>query len=90
MSADQDDLTEIKISTARIEEQVKALSAATSLQHNILSGQMQTLASKSMVDDLEDRIEKIEHAHSWVIKGVIGTAITAFAAASGLTKKIGL
>ena len=85
-----DDLTDIKISTARIEEQVKALSAATSLQHKNLSEQMSTLASKDDLDGHGERLDKLESAQSWVVKGVIGAAITAVAAASGLTKKFGL
>jgi len=69
-----DDLTEIKVATARIEEQLKGLVSAMTMRH----------------DDLEGRVAKLEQAQSWVVKGVIGTAATALAAATGLTKKIGL
>lgn len=85
-----DDLTEIKISTARIEEQVKALAAATAMQHSNLSDQMKKLADKTTMDDIDGRVMKLESAQGWVVKGIIGTAATAIAAASGLTKKIGL
>ena len=40
--------------------------------------------------DLEMRVVTLEKAQSWVVKGVFATAATAFAAASGLTKKLGL
>ena len=78
-----DDLTEIKISTARIEEQVKALSNATSLQHKNLSEQMDKLAGKESMADLEMRVATLEKAHGWVIKGVFATAATAVATATG-------
>lgn len=85
-----EDLTDIKISTARIEEQIKALVSSTSLQHKNLSEQMGRLASKDDLEDHAGRLDKLESAQGWVIKSVIGAAITAVAAASGITKKFGL
>jgi hypothetical protein len=88
--SDHDDLTEIKVSTARIEEQVKALSTTTTLQHKNLSEQMEKLAAKADVADLDVRVQKLEAAQGWVVKGVVGTAGAALLALSGVMKKIGL
>ncbi len=85
-----DDLTAIKVSTARIEEQVKALSEATRLQHQNLSQHIEKLAGKEALADLDDRVVKLEKAHGWVIKGIIGTAATALVSATGALKKLGL
>lgn len=87
---DQTDLTEIKVSTARIEEQVKSLVTTTSLQHKIMSEQIEKLAGKAEVEDLADRIEKLESTQSWVVRGIIITAMTALAGAAGISKKLGL
>ena len=85
-----DDITSIKISTARIEEQVKALGNAVSVQYQTISEQIETLAGKQHVSDLEARVMKMEANHSWVIRGVIATVATVVATAMGVTKKIGL
>lgn len=85
-----DDITQIKISTARIEEQVKALASATNVQYQTLSEQMEGLAGKQHLSDLEARVLKMEANHSWVVRGVIATGATVIATAMGLTKKIGL
>lgn len=69
-----DDLTEIKVATARIEEQLKGFMSALTLRH----------------EDHDARLAKLEQAQSWVVKGIVGSAMTAVAAATGLTKKIGL
>jgi cell division protein FtsX len=84
------DITEIKISTARIEEQMKALTAAMGVQHQNLSKQIESLAGKDAVADIDDRVKKLESAQSWIVKGVVGTAMTAVFAAAGLGKKMGL
>jgi hypothetical protein len=84
------DLTEIKISTARIEEQVKALTAAMGVQHQTLYRQIENLAGKDAVADIEERVEKLESSQSWIVKGVVGSAMTALFAAAGLGKKMGL
>lgn len=84
------DLTEIKVSTARIEEQVKSLVTTTSLQHKIMSEQIEKLAGKAEVEDIEARVEKLESAQSWVVRGIVMTAMTALAAAAGIGKKLGL
>lgn len=89
-SADHDDLTAIKISTARIEEQIKALTAATSLQHRNLSDQMVKLADKTAMDDIEARVSDLEAAQGWVIKGVLAAGATALMSLSGIARKIGL
>jgi len=86
----QDDLTEIKISAARIEEKVQALMASTSLQAITLSSQLDKLASKEQVEDLDARVQKLEAAQSWLVKSVIATAAAALASLSGLSRKIGL
>lgn len=70
----ESDISAIKVSTVRIEEQLKALTAAVSVQHEALG----------------DRVKKLEDAQSWIVKGVVGTAMTAIFAAAGLGKKIGL
>lgn len=89
-SADHNDLTAIKISMARIEEQVKALAAATTLQHRNLSDQMGKLADKTAMADIDDRVAKLESAQGWVIKGVIAAGATALMSVSGVAKKLGL
>lgn len=88
--SNENDLTEIKVSTARIEEQVKSLVTTTSLQHKIMSEQIEKLAGKAEVQDIEARVEKLESAQSWVVRGIVMTAMTALAAAAGIGKKLGL
>lgn len=90
MSTDHEDLTEIKVSTARIEEQVKALNVSTSLQHSNLSEQMGKLARKEDVDDVDIRVTKLENVMGWVIKGLITSGLTAIVALSGIARKVGL
>lgn len=88
--SNENDLTEIKVSTARIEEQVKSLVTTTSLQHKIMSEQIEKLAGKAEVRDIESRVEKLESTQSWVVRGIIITAMTALAGAAGISKKLGL
>lgn len=89
-TSDSNDLTAIKISTARIEEQVKALAAATTLQHKNLSDQMVKLADKTAMAEIEERVDKLETAQSWVVKGVLAAGATALMSVSGVAKKLGL
>jgi hypothetical protein len=84
------DITQIKVSTARIEEQVKALTAAMGVQHQTLSRQIENLANKESVEDIDGRVKKLESAQNWIVKGVVGAAMTAVFAATGLSKKVGL
>jgi len=90
MTVNESDITLIKVSNARIEEQLKALTAAMGVQHQNLSGQIERLAGKESVADIEERVEKLESAQSWLVKGVAGAVMTAVFAATGLGKKIGI
>lgn len=85
-----DDLTEIKVLTARIDERVGALSDSMAVQHKSLSDKIEGLAAKVSLDGVEDRVAKLEATQTWLVRGIVGTAMTALAAASGLTKKLGL
>lgn len=84
------DFTQIKVSNARIEEQLKALTAAMGVQHRTLSDQIDKLAGKEAMADIESRVEKLETSQNWLVKGVVGTALTAVFAATGVGKKFGL
>ena len=86
----EDALTEIKVSTARIEEQIKALVNSTTLQHSNLSQQMEKLATKTSMDEIDERVEKLEAAQRWVVKGVLGAVFAALLSLTGLSRKFGL
>ena len=82
-----DDLTDLKVMVARIDERIKAGNEEADHRHKNMTTALQGLVSKSDHAALEKRVTDVEGTLKWLLRSLvaINTAIAAGMAAVGKT-----